>query len=73
MPKVILEFDPYSEHEELSCAQNGHEFKRVVDELLEDLRKESKHQDNPTSRTPEEIRDLILTKIKDLEIQHLFF
>jgi len=37
MPKVILEFDSCSEHEELDAALNGGKYKNQVDDIWQQL------------------------------------
>jgi len=62
MAKVILEFDPYEDADELQSAMNGSKYKIVLWTIDQELRSRTKYADDDT---PEEVIDA-LTQVRDL-------
>lgn len=54
--KGILEFDIPEDQEDFKLAQDGHKYKRVVDDMYQWLRNKAKYEDKKTV-TIEEARE----------------
>jgi hypothetical protein len=58
MAKVILEFDPIEDKEEMETALNGWKWKMLVWDLDQHLRSELKHNDALTSEAYEAVEKI---------------
>lgn len=67
MPKVVLSFELPEESSEFRAAQDGAEWRAVMQDLLEHIRNQLKYQNPPATKAAayEEFRELIWNTISD--------
>lgn len=71
--RIIIEFDGYTEKRSAEVAMASERMHAMIEDSLEELRRRSKYDYNPEVWTTEQVRNWLLAKIKEAELENFFF